>query len=507
MNCRACNYVLWNIRDRRCPECGTPFLPSEFKFVPGSVRFCCPRCAQAYYGTSAEGLLEPREFTCVGCGSPVNMDEMVLMPAEGVREEQTQGEVMPWLNPNRGVVSRWFGTIGWGMGTPARLIRNTPLESSVWRALVFAAVTTGIYTVVGLGFFVVFPMVAIGARRSTLGMLAGLATFLVIFLGAALGVILLWMLVSHALLRLGRRTEGGLRRTAQCFCYASAGDVLRAVPCISIYMIPISWVWLAISSILMLRESQKVSALRACLAVLIPPLATIAALVFWIVLRVAPAIQSAISTARTNAAVAGATLANGVARAHAQNMLDALRATRGSPPKHGAAFAADGTMSAPQFVLGPGPGAETVPVGYDSLWQLAMAPKGEKDRELARAAAMLPKDVIAHRVGDFVFTYHGVDMVSGDPRLWLFIAEARGEKDDDGKILPSVWLAGQNHGDVREIGDAALPAALALQNQVRTENGLAPLPMPDKVTHGKPAAASQPPPRDPGTSPAEQPGG
>ena len=30
MRCKTCDYPLWNLTTRVCPECGTPFLPSQF---------------------------------------------------------------------------------------------------------------------------------------------------------------------------------------------------------------------------------------------------------------------------------------------------------------------------------------------------------------------------------------------------------------------------------------------------------------------------------------------
>ena len=88
MRCEHCGYRLWLLLSRRCPECGTEFKPSDFEFVPHAVQFCCPHCNQAYYGTSSQGHLRPIEFDCVSCGRHIHMDEMVMMPTDGVDEEQ-----------------------------------------------------------------------------------------------------------------------------------------------------------------------------------------------------------------------------------------------------------------------------------------------------------------------------------------------------------------------------------------------------------------------------------
>jgi len=128
MRCKKCDYRLWNLPSRRCPECGTPFRPSEFEFVPNSVRFCCPHCSQAYFGTSPKGHLIPSTaFTCVACGRPVHMDDMVLQPAEGFSEEQTVPRHVPWLERDRhGFWRAWFRTIGMAMVAPGQLMQSLP---------------------------------------------------------------------------------------------------------------------------------------------------------------------------------------------------------------------------------------------------------------------------------------------------------------------------------------------------------------------------------------------
>ena len=37
MFCKSCNYPLWNINTRQCPECGAPFKPSDFQFALNEV--------------------------------------------------------------------------------------------------------------------------------------------------------------------------------------------------------------------------------------------------------------------------------------------------------------------------------------------------------------------------------------------------------------------------------------------------------------------------------------
>ena len=113
MRCRTCDYRLWNLPSRQCPECGTPFLPTDYEFVPNSVQFCCPHCHQAYYGTDEHGHLAPVEFDCVSCSNRIHMDDMILLPTAGLEEEQTRVEQMPWLDrARRGVVRAWLSSVG-----------------------------------------------------------------------------------------------------------------------------------------------------------------------------------------------------------------------------------------------------------------------------------------------------------------------------------------------------------------------------------------------------------
>lgn len=89
MRCETCDYPLFDIRERTCPECGTPFRPSQFEFSHCGVRFCCLHCDQQYYGTGHRGHLVPKAFRCIRCNNDVNMNEMVVrVPLHKVLERQ-----------------------------------------------------------------------------------------------------------------------------------------------------------------------------------------------------------------------------------------------------------------------------------------------------------------------------------------------------------------------------------------------------------------------------------
>jgi len=150
MRCTNCDYPLWNLPARQCPECGDAFSPSDFEFKPGHVRFCCPDCRQTYYGTGLRGHLEPIEFDCVNCGRHLHMDGMVLLPAEGVKDIDTRLDPMPWLErKERGLAHAWFGTIGMAMTQPQRLVRAVPSSTATSSAWLFMIVSNLLYMSIG----------------------------------------------------------------------------------------------------------------------------------------------------------------------------------------------------------------------------------------------------------------------------------------------------------------------------------------------------------------------
>jgi hypothetical protein len=143
MRCKTCGYRLWNLTERRCPECGAAFLPSQFEFAPYSVQFRCPHCRQAYFGTDAKGHLVPAEFDCVSCGRRLRMDQMLVLPAEGVPEEQTRAPKVRWLERReRGPIKSWAATVGMAMVSPMRMMRILPADSPGGEAWWFAGFTT-----------------------------------------------------------------------------------------------------------------------------------------------------------------------------------------------------------------------------------------------------------------------------------------------------------------------------------------------------------------------------
>jgi hypothetical protein len=485
MRCKTCNYALWNLRSRTCPECGSPFAPSDFDFVPGSVRFCCPHCNQNYYGTSPAGHLTPRTFNCVSCQAPVDMDEMVLLPTEGLREEQTRRASNPWLTREASLPQRWLRTVGWAMIRPGGLIEGTPLASSRGPAWNFALAT---YLVIAVGFMAWWVALmgigfavgggGVGGGAPLAFMLFGLAIMMAGAIVVFMVTVLLWAATAHlALLLTGRGTKG-FGRTMQAMLYSSGANALSFIPCLNYVL----WIWWVVSFAIMLCRGHGVSAGRAALAAVAGPVVGIGLLtVFYAGLFAAMGAGGAGTwaggapiTAHASTDAAGPITSKLVARQRGE----------GAWPDHGARLL-DEQLSAVSFVGPHSPtSARDVTAGGVPVADLAEMPWQERREAIDAIAAALPADTVAHRVGDFVFTYHGLGQ-NPDQRLWVVI-----ESPPPSEVwTPAEVIVGLVGGWTRSFPAAGFPRLLDQQNELRAEHGLAPLWHPDTVSDAHPQTA------------------
>lgn len=497
MRCRTCDYSLWRIGERRCPECGSPFVPSQFEFRRNAVAFRCPHCAQAYYGTGRRGHLEPAEFGCASCGERVRMDEMTLEPAPGVGDDEAEVRYSPWLDPRARTrrlfgVSRWARTAMMALTSPVRLMRCTPVESSVARAALFSLVTQvvfSLFTAVPIAILMLFAAV-MGSGSARAGLTAMLVGTLWYGLSLALtiGLTLAWALLSHMILR----TTGGapcpLGRTIQAVCYSTPGFLLVAIPCVGTYAAPLSLIWWACLASVMLQAGHGVRPWRAWVAGMIPP-------VVLGVLAVAAAVAFVLAVGNVQTSWQGSS-AN---RFGAQLLGDALRAEADANgmPAHVARLMADDPSLASAAVDWQGStDPARVRIGAMTLADFADDRAGLGPRELAarleslrraaeEAAAALPDGVIAYRVADFVFTHSGMAWPPPEGDLWLVVESPMGRQGPQAMGVAVV----EADGDVVEFGPGGLAGGLAAQNALRALHGLPPLPDPATVTHGAPAVA------------------
>lgn len=489
MRCKSCDYALWNLTTRQCPECGTSYRPDEFEFVPNSVQFCCPQCGQAYYGTDAKGHLVPPAFNCVTCGRAVQLNDMVLRPAVGVQESQTQAEQMPWLERRKiGSVRAWFAMIGMAMTSPYRLMRVTPVDSSAGTAWWYAVLSSAIFlmlSILPIGCAMVLPFMMSGGSGARGYFTAGPALGGIVLVAtlAAAGILPLWAAITHGLLRLTGPTQAGFGRTLHGICYSTGANALMAVPCLGVYLFWIFWIWWVVSATLMVKEAQNVHGGRATIAVVTFPILLIAGIIGLIAIATMYTPPQYSSYPRT----AGPASAPREALVLTQAILNYASSHNGAGPRHAAALLTAGGVQAQTFLnMATNSDVTTASVGDMTLAQWQVLPLPARRSAIRDAEGALPASVIAHRIGDFVFTYHGIDLSNADSNLWIVILSP----DPVVNVADAKPFAvGFASGVTRSIsGD--FDRALRDQNELRARFGLRPLPDPQRVTHENPATAA-----------------
>lgn len=486
MQCTGCGYALWNITTRQCPECGKGFVPSDFDFVPGAVRFHCPHCEKAYYGMGERGHLVPRAFSCVECGRAIDMDEMALTPAVGVEEEQTSAVKHPWLERRRlGGFRAYFTTVWWAMIRPPLLGRVVTEGGSIWSAWVFMLITQVIGLVMWLLPVLVLPLIAtLGAGRGAGGFLVfgmGIA-FAVALAATSLVLVPLWGLTAHLLLRWTGRTTGGYGLTFRAICYSSGANFMFAVPCFGHMIGPVWWL---VSAPMVLKEAQRVNGWRASLAALVPPLALVSMLIAF---YAAMAVMIPAATMAGPPAPRFATTAPSAPAAGASAMARALVAGAQHDPMgrslHPLELVGKGAIEPSALML---PGSKTtVEAVYTGGHALAWIPymaKPELDRLVEKTRLrMTEENVTEFRLGDCVFLTEGVDLGNADPGLWVVVMCPDPTLNGATSAETTIWVAtadGNTQGfPARELASGRLRR----QNDLRAEAGLAPIRDPREVT-------------------------
>jgi hypothetical protein len=482
VRCKTCDYRLWNLISRRCPECGTPFRPSEYEFAVNSVQFCCPHCGQSYYGTDEKGHLVPPRFACVRCGREVHMDEMVLLPTAGVDESRTQMEHHPWLRRiETGSVRGWLRTVGMALVGPGRLMELTPAGSPTASAWWFAILTTVLVSLVAMGSAVFFPaLFSLGvgsvARMAMLGAFGGAA--LVAIAGTVLGIAL-WGVVAHGLICVTGRERGTLGRTYQALCYSSGANVASAIPCVGAYF---GWIWWVVSAVVAVAAAHETRLWRAAVAVVTFPILVLGSLIggyVWFVLHFMSMIPTTLPV---------------VTNAETTTVCEAIHTYEGrhdgALPAHAVLLVVDGTLDVYDLASGVTmTNPANVMIGDTDLITLTTLPPNEQRRQADRVVADLPNDVVAHRLGDFVFTYHGIEDVDPGERARLWLAVFSPDPDANPASLTvhqTIWV-GRYDGVVSLIDRSDFRAALTRQNELRARRGMPPLPDPSTVTQDRPA--------------------
>lgn len=428
------------------------------------------------------------------------MDEMVLLPTAGLEEEQTRVDVMPWLDRARlGTAKAWFSTVKMALLQPQQLMDLVPRRGSLGQALRFGTFSTALILAIGgvaiLAAFLL-PVVVSGPSDSVLWRIpVALAVAAGVLLLVVLGGLFLWTAASHVLLRLTGRTDQGMGRTCEALCYSSAANIFTGIPCLGLYF---GWIWWLVSAVLMVKQGQRVHGGRAAFAVLTPPLTVVGGLVGLYVWVIASAIS-------------GATAALSVRTEEAQIVLDGLLDyvdQNADWPEHAISLVREGHLGEIDLVCAASPtSVKDVPVADSTLDQFVQAPVKEQEQIVDEAENAMPEDVVAHRLGDFVFTYHGIDSDDMDPGLWLVICSddpalakapapvaasvTVGTPGAQTTISSSevLLVVGRADRTIRIVPAQTIQSELVDQNRLRARFGLPPLPDPTTILHGRPATS------------------
>ncbi len=452
MKCPGCDYELWNLKAGPCPECGRPFKPSKFDFLPNAVKFCCPRCTQPYYGTSENGQLVPDEFDCVSCGLHVKVDDMLLLPADALGSRAPTRAMNPWLDESRSTNRKYFSALGMSIGQPGKMLEATPAIGSVGPATTFALLNFVVAGLLTLALAVVLAF--------TGGGLGPMVFLSVVSLLLPAAYMLLWVVCTHGLLKLFRQsTPEGIPRTYQALAFSSGGYLLSLVPCFGFFLGFAAW---SVCAPFAVKAAHGAKAWPVALATLAFPGLTVLGVVglyasFFVGAAAAGSFSSPVPPPGW---AQGSGLNPGVVA-----VVDELRQRvhYGAPPTHGAILL-DPSAGVTHQVFAEASSPD-VAIGPHTANSLEQMDRFARDSAIAAITATWPADVTAHRVGRLIFTHHGIKS-GDDPQLALMV------------VVPSTpggtWYTIQMSG---WSSSSALPAFWTVtENTKRAAAGLAPLP-------------------------------
>ncbi len=188
--------------------------------------------------------------------------------------------------------------------------------------------------------------------------------------------------------------------------------------------------------------------------------------------------------ARSNAGVTETAIVLGALQAVGVNQSDQL-------PHHAIGLVGEGGLSAEDFVtFNSLTMASAVLLGEGSLEQFGAASAERRRAIVDSVVASVPAGIVAHRLGDFVFTYHGIDLDSADPMLWLVIWWPDPKQNPPWQP-DSVIPVGLASGRTLQVKALDFASALVAQNALRAKRRLPPLPSPLVVTHTRPAVVNR----------------
>lgn len=282
MRCKGCDYSLWNVRGRTCPECGASFDPATHVFAPNMVQFCCINCDQQYYGTDSNGLIVPREFTCVKCGKHCSLSgDMLLRPAPGATEAAIEVEELPWTQrQSMGRLRSGWKTIWLCLGRPSSVgaVIGGPRPSGAGAWLMALCVPLVVSSMVTIMLFFGFEAASTSGTRYG-GVQGRMLTEGAASVGLALAgiVVGLWVTVAISagiawLILLFDGRSPSYAKVFSCWAFASTPIMLAAIPCVGPYcMSPVIVVWTCVLAGIMMDKCKLARTGMVVLAAIAPP--------------------------------------------------------------------------------------------------------------------------------------------------------------------------------------------------------------------------------------------
>ena len=469
MQCKQCGYRLWNIQSRQCPECGQAFVPSDFELVPGSVAFCCPHCDQTYFGTDEHGHLVPRGFDCIKCTEHIDMDQMVLRPAEGYKEQQTQQTENPWVarDKRKSTFATWLRACGRAMFNPSAMVVHGDRDRSFKAALGFLIFHNLMTLLLGIGVLVVI-ITMIDASSRGVDVIVKILTSLGMVIGGSicgiLFVVLIWTAITHGILCLLGKPSGRFTDTFECLSFASGAAVLSAIPFCGIY--GLTWVgaiWWPISAGIMLAKRHQMKTLRTMLAVWGLPLILIIAL--------GGAIGYGIYISRQNMVNIMATRAS--CAIIGPKILQQVNDDQTIGPRHVGIYMVDTSMLGLEFQIND-VSLDNWHGGFQEGFNELSSVFNQETKDIKHAhqkqlratiEALPPQEGPGYRFGSMLFVYNKVTMGKLDPNLWLIIYWPRQSK-------PTQRLVYKADGTEERMSTEELLERLEEQNTLRRKLAL-----------------------------------
>jgi hypothetical protein len=159
----------------------------------------------------------------------------------------------------------------------------------------------------------------------------------------------------------------------------------------------------------------------------------------------------------------------------------------GHTPRHPIEHAGDRYLG-PAIFLAPDSATTlaSVAVADTSLMAFAAASPSRQAELIQSVVEAPPGGITAHRMGDFIFACHDLDLNTAESGLWLVILWPDPRANPPPGPGDQIYV-GRADGKLDAISADEFAAALAEQNALRAASGLAPLPQPATITHEAPA--------------------